>query len=135
MRRIGASLLVVAIAVCASGAALAATQPTRKLSDGANSKRITAAKGTVLSVTLHSTYWMFEPPGGSALRAVGKPSYAPAPVGSCVPGEGCGTVTQIYRAARTGSATINAGRTTCGEALACGPSNGTYVVRVHVTGH
>jgi hypothetical protein len=133
MRKISAALLVVAMAVYASGAALAASPPTRKLSDGANTKRVTVVKGTVLSVTLHSTYWMFEAPGGSALRAVGKPRYTPAPVGSCVPGEGCGTVTQSYRAAKTGSATINAGRTTCGEALACGPANGSYVVRVTVT--
>jgi hypothetical protein len=66
------------------------------------------------------------------LRALGAPKFAPAPVGTCVPGEGCGTVTETYRAIRDGSGAINAGRTTCGEALLCAPSQRTYTVRVVV---
>jgi|SRR5581483_1656820 len=125
-------LLAAGLLAIAPGAGAAGTA-TRKLGWGTNNKSLEVPKGTVLTVTLHSTYWTFDALEGTALRAVGKPVVKAAPPGSCVPGGGCGTVTQKYRAVTTGPATINAGRSVCGEALACGPTNGTYVVYITVT--
>jgi hypothetical protein len=132
MRRI---TLLVAVGAAVLVATASATTATRNLSDGANHSTVRVAKGTTVAVTLHSTYWTFHASSGKALKAVGAPILAPAPIGTCVPGGGCGTVTARYRAVKTGSAAINASRVSCGEALACGPSNSTYVVHITVTAH
>jgi hypothetical protein len=104
----------------------------RALSERNNHRKVRVALGTVLVVTLHSTYWTFHRSTRRTLTAIGVPVFAPAPVGRCVPGEGCGTVTARYRAARAGSATVRASRTSCGEALACGPAAGAFSVTVTV---
>ena len=130
-------VVVAALAVaCAAlvATAVAAGAPQRKLSEPSNHKTVHVAKGTIVIVTLHSTYWGFNAPAGGVLQAVGKPRYAPAGIGACVPGEGCGTVSESYRATRDGSGAINASRTSCGEALLCAPSQRTYTVRVVVAG-
>ncbi|HEV3053625.1 MAG TPA: hypothetical protein VGX45_03145 [Solirubrobacteraceae bacterium] len=133
MRR--ATFLIATAAACAAVAApvaLSAASPTRKLSDTSLHQTVHVSKGTELVVTLHSTYWTFNAPGGRVLTALGSPQVSPAPIGMCVPGQGCGTVTERYRAVKDGTGTINASRTTCGEALLCAPSQRTYAVRVVV---
>ncbi len=52
--------------------------------------------------------------------------------GHCVAGQGCGTVSATWTAVAAGTATVTAGRTVCGEALACGPGQRTYRVTVTV---
>jgi hypothetical protein len=51
---------------------------------------------------------------------------------NCVPGEGCGTVSASFRAAKPGTAILEAGRTTCGEARGCVNGEGAYQVTISV---
>jgi hypothetical protein len=86
-------------------------------------------------VQLASLYWGFpNPPDPSILRPVGSPTLVPAPVGTCVPGGGCGTATATFTAVGAGSTQVSASRTTCGEALLCTGGNGSYAVHVVVQG-
>ncbi len=47
---------------------------------------------------------------------------------------GCNPVRAMFTARAPGIAVLSASRTSCGEALRCGPQNGTYQVSVIVTG-
>ena len=95
-------------------------------------RTVPVVDGMRLMIALDSTYWTFRPvaPGG-VLRAVGQPRVVPR-LGHCVPGQGCGTVTAEFVATGTGSATVEATRTTCGEALRCTAGQGDYRVQVLV---
>ena len=103
--------------------------------DADNGHTITIAVGDQLQVTLHSTYWHFDPAtSGTALRAAGEPNTTASPTGPsnsrCVPGEGCGTVTAMYDAAAPGTADVTASRTSCGEARGCTGNQGSYRLTV-----
>jgi hypothetical protein len=105
------------------------------LTDADDGKSITVRKGTTIVVVLNSTYWMFASSSNpGVLQPQGDPVTAPAPVGTCVPGGGCGTVSITYRAVGDGQATIAASRTSCGEAMTCTGKAGSYSVQVVVTG-
>jgi hypothetical protein len=101
------------------------------VTEAQNHATLTAHVGEVVHVRLGSTYWRFDPLAGAALRTAGSPSFAPHP--SCIPGGGCGTVTQAYRAERAGTVRITASRTTCGEALRCRPDQRSFRVTLVVT--
>lgn len=87
-------------------------------------QKVDVTVGGHVEVVLDSTYWSFRPvtPQG-ILRVDSGPRVAPL-FGHCVPGQGCGTVTIDYTATGPGHATVEATRTTCGEALRCGPGQG-----------
>jgi hypothetical protein len=105
-----------------------------QLSEGANQTTVTVARGSTITVVLHSTYWTIDPPGGPVLVAAGPQTYAPGQgCGATVPGSGCGAVTLVVRAAAAGTAVITANRTSCGEALRCTPDQSTWRVTVRVT--
>jgi hypothetical protein len=95
-------------------------------------------RGDTLTVTLHSTYWTIE--GSSkptVLVAQGPATTAGEPPSSkrCVPGQGCGTVTESFTAVGDGTADVTASRTTCGEAMRCTtPAQSRWVLHVVVTG-
>ena len=99
--------------------------------DTANGQTISIGLGHNLTVTLNSTYWMF---GGSSdpavLEQAGQPTYKGT---ACVPGGGCGTASLRFKALAPGRAVVTATRTSCGEALACGPDQSTYSITVMVT--
>jgi len=100
-----------------------------------NHKVIRIARGTVVTVVLHSTYWRFGPaPGPRVLAQLSAPRVSPRPVraGGCVPGQGCGTVTVGYRAIGAGTALVRASRVSCGEALRCTGGNGLFSVTLIV---
>gem|GEM_PF-3257346 len=100
--------------------------------DAANGHTVTLHVGDSLTVTLHSTYWGF---GGSSNSVVlvsdGVPAVSPSPSG-CVPGQGCGTVVAAFDANAVGTSVVTASRTTCGEALRCPGSAGSYHLTVKV---
>ncbi|HEX5439678.1 MAG TPA: hypothetical protein VFW76_02255, partial [Ktedonobacterales bacterium] len=52
---------------------------------------------------------------------------------SAPPGSGCGTVSQEFRAAKSGIAQISASRVSCGEAMRCVGPAGHYQLTVQVT--
>ena len=102
--------------------------------DNDNGTTVRIGKGATVVVALSSTYWTFpNAPNPAVLQPVGDVTTTPAPIGTCVPGGGCGTVTATYKAVGGGQATIGAARTTCGEALRCTGNQGSYSVLVVVT--
>jgi hypothetical protein len=79
-----------------------------------------------------STFWTVRGSRNpNVLRQDGEPVVAPNLAG-CVPGQGCGTVTASFVAVARGLARVVAKRTTCGEALRCTGSAGSYRVTVVV---
>jgi hypothetical protein len=131
----GATLALVVCAAAAAGVAWAsAAASPRLLSDADNGQTVTVSVGTTLRLVLHSTYWRM---GGSSARSVvaasGSPRYASRPGG--VAGSGNGTVTETFRALRRGRARLSASRFSCGEALRCTPSQGSFSVVVVVSAH
>ena len=105
------------------------------LDEHANNTTVRVVVGADVVLQLHSTYWMNI---GSSRQAVmrenGTPSVHPQPSG-CVPGEGCGLEQATFTAVRAGTAVLSASRTSCGEALACGPANSHYRVTILVVAH
>jgi hypothetical protein len=132
-RVIPALIGVVALSACGSTQAATPKPGNRPvlISESGNRHTVTIHRGQTLQVVLHNTYWQFAAPRTNVLGAVGAPVYAPRRSG-CVPGAGCGTVTARYRTLRTGTATIKATRTSCGEALRCQPGAGSFQVTVVV---
>ena len=100
--------------------------------DGDNGRELTLRPGQQLKVVLASTYWNIVGSSDTAvLRTDGQPHTNPQPSG-CVPGGGCGTVTQVFVAVAAGQAMVTATRTSCGEAMGCVGSSGQYSLRVIV---
>lgn len=128
---LGAILTVVCLASC--GAA-AGGRPGEHLTlrEADKGRTVDVHPGAGVVVVLDSTYWRVAPSSDPAvLREDGQPVYAAHPSG-CVPGEGCGTVTATFHAVSAGRATISASRTSCGEAMGCTASAGSYQVTVVV---
>jgi hypothetical protein len=104
------------------------------VTDRANGSTVHACVGQAIELRLGSTYWQdVRTSAPSVLSSTGAPTVVPASPGSCVPGGGCGTVEEAFRARAAGSADLTAHRTTCGEALACQGSEGTFSVHVVVS--
>ena len=101
--------------------------------DGAS---VTLRQGQELSVSLASTYWdLSVTPAAGPLTVVSESTVPGGPeCGHAVVGSGCGTATIVVRADRPGTASVVGQRTTCGEALRCGPGRDRYEVRVVVAG-
>jgi len=102
------------------------------LTDRAKNTVVRVHLGDHVRVILDSTYWTFGPASNPAvLRSLG-PAHVTTRSG-CVPGQGCGTVTDLFNAVAPGTTTIIATRSSCGEAMGCTAESGTYRVTVRVT--
>lgn len=129
------AVLFVAVGCANSGASHAATTPLPivQIGDARDGGTVSLRVGQKLRVVLHSTYWEFKPVATPlVLRAASAPQVAPK--SGCVPGQGCGTVTELYVARSVGRATVKAARTSCGEAMGCTAAAGEYSVLVVVGG-
>jgi hypothetical protein len=137
----GAAVLVFALPLALADAASGASAtgvPKVTITESSNRHVVTVAKGAHLVVALHSTYWTITPLARrTVLAQVGTqqtggslagPTHACAPV----PGQGCGTVTMHYVAHGAGTVRLTAQRTTCGEAMRCTGSQGSWYVTVRV---
>ena len=114
-------------------ATAAPAQHAYTLSESDNGRTLSVHRGDTLTVILHSTYWAIQPSSNPAVvEAQGSPTVAPQMQG-CVAGQGCGTVTQPYRAVGTGQAQLSAHRDSCGEAMRCTPAQSDWRVTVTVT--
>ena len=103
------------------------------VSESDDGRTLHVSVGQRVVLLLHSTYWMID--GSSdpaAIQPDGDATASPAP--GCVPGAGCGTVSEVFVAVRPGVATLRASRTSCGEALACTDGQGSFAVSLTVTG-
>jgi hypothetical protein len=102
--------------------------------DAANGKAVSARAGDRIELILSSSYWQVT--GSSApgvLRQDGPPVLLSRP-SSCpaIPGLGCTPVRTDFTARTDGKAVIRAGRSSCGEALRCGPGQTRFTVIVVV---
>ncbi|HEV2639466.1 MAG TPA: hypothetical protein VGX23_30285 [Actinocrinis sp.] len=103
--------------------------------------QVTVRSGQQVAVFLFSSYW--GPVSNSApgtLVAEPTPASLPLPdvAGLCgstrVPGGGCGLFVHVFRAGRDGTAVLSGLRTSCGEAMACAPGQGSYRLTVIIEG-
>jgi hypothetical protein len=101
-----------------------------RLSEATEGRTTEVARGDRIVLTLHNTYWTITPPDGRVLTQIGSQEDSPAPAGTCLAGVGCGTVRAEFVASSSGTATVKASRTTCGEAMACPPGEGAYTTYV-----
>jgi len=114
---------------------VAGTPGTIRLADAENGKTVTVTRGTTIVVVLNSTYWTFPTaPDAAVLQQQGGSTVTPAPVGTCVPGGGCGTASVTYKVVGAGRSQVTASRTTCGEAMGCVGNAGSYAVQIVVAG-
>jgi hypothetical protein len=131
-----ALLVFLVLAACgsATGTGVGSPSPSpRQLQvagDAENGTTVDLHVGDRLAVTLHSTYWTISGSSNShVLTAEGPESVSPAP-GGCVPGGGCGTVTMTFDVIGIGSADVIASRVSCGEAMLCTGTQGSYKITV-----
>jgi hypothetical protein len=105
-----------------------------KVDGSKNGQSVQVHVGDVVKITLSSTYWTFDQ-GSDPLvvKEQGAQVVTPDPIGSCLPGMGCGVTTAWYKAMSAGSATVSASRVSCGEALRCVGNEGVYRVTVVVS--
>jgi hypothetical protein len=117
-----------------AGEAPADVPPSTVATEEACGKSLTVRLGEAVVVQLASTYWQFAPPAAaSVLHQRGSTEYAVGPSCPAIPGTGCGTATATYEAVGAGQGTIEAARTTCGEALRCPPGQGSDQCTIAVT--
>lgn len=134
--RNAASILFLLVIVGACGSPVTPSPSPTKLhvaGESANGATVHLRQGDRLEVSLHSTYWAFN--GSSNTRvlvAEGPAVITPSP-GQCVPGGGCGTVEMTFDVVGIGLADVTASRTSCGEALLCTGSQGSYKLTVMAT--
>ena len=85
-----------------------------------------------LELKLESTYWTIHESSNLSVLSLAAPmTISPRPSG-CVPGGGCGLAIASFDAVGVGSADVTASRTSCGEAMRCVGSAGSYRVSVVV---
>jgi len=134
-RGLAVAALCFSTAALASGANAAGASKVT-IGESSNGHVVTIARGTHLVVTLHNTYWTIAPlTGRTVLAQVGSQQTRGQLSGAthaCVPGQGCGTVTMNYVANAAGLVRLSAHRTTCGEAMRCTGSQGSWSVSVRV---
>ena len=96
--------------------------------------------GSTLDVNLESLYWQLDTIPDPRTLALQKQVTTNAIVLSSgqqactasVPGSGCGTRTLTFEAVAAGTVLVHATRTSCGEALRCGPGQQSFALTVNV---
>lgn len=127
---VGTTFLV----ACSSDGAARPPTGTAVISVGAAAGGTTVriSPGSILRVSLGSTYWRFAPDSDpDVLRRTGLTAAADTSAPR-IPGAGRGLVVATYAALAVGSATIRAARSSCGEALRCVGGQGSYRLTVVV---
>jgi hypothetical protein len=129
---IAVTLLLLALSAC--GSTTAPVAQVVALDDSQNGTTIQVHAGDVVSVSLNSTNWTFGAVSDSTvLQPQGDQAVTPAPMGTCLPGMGCGTTTARFTALKSGTAVVSATRVSCGEAMRCVGQQGLYQVTVVVS--
>lgn len=138
-RKHGAIVLALVTVMSFMGLQGASATSVRSLNENSANKIYAVKIGSELTLTLHSMYWSLTPlTPGSGIAPVGTVISKPilpgpnAPAGCGLPGMGCGTQTWKFIAKKSGTFTINASRTSCGEALQCTGPQGSYSVTIKV---
>jgi len=132
MQRLGIALLAVGLAVGLGACGQNLSEV--KVDDSNNGQSVQVHVGDLVKATLGSTYWTFDQGSDPlVLEEQGDQVVTPDPIGSCLPGMGCGVTTAWYKALSAGSATVSASRVSCGEALRCVGNQGLYQVTIVVS--
>ena len=105
---------------------------TKNVSDTENKSTVNVKVGDHILIALHSTYWQFPATTSKMFKQLSEPSYAPL-LGGHIPGSGAGTVTVEYVVEETGTGTLTASRTSCGEAMGCTADQGSFLLNVTAT--
>ncbi len=107
---------------------------TRTLNENSANKTYSIKVGATFHLVLHSMYWTLNPlPSKSAVKTVGDPVGSAAPIGpGRPPGTGQGSLDWTLKAVRVGILTLQATRTSCGEALMCSPDQSKFAVKIKV---
>jgi hypothetical protein len=118
-----------------SSSATTALPVTRTVTYRANGTAIVLHVGEVVRVLLGSTYWTIRGSSNTAVLAAAGPveHVAQGSDSSCVPGAGCGSVSQSFVARAAGRAVVSAHRVICGEAMACSPAQQDFTLTVVVS--
>ena len=130
-----AAVAALAVAGCGVTASAAGGPAMIVINDHANGRTVHAGTGDRVELILSSSYW--DVAGSSAprvLRQDGPATLMPRP-SSCpenIPGVGCVPIRMKFTALADGRAVIKASRTSCGEALRCGPHHTRFTVTVVV---
>ncbi|MCH0557411.1 hypothetical protein [Streptomyces sp. MUM 16J] len=102
---------------------------TLTLDEHANRTTVHVARGSTVSLVLHSTLWpALKDSAPALLQPLGKPAVTHD--ASCVTGGGCGTQTTRYLAHKPGTVVLSDHRTSCGEAKLCTPAQASFTVTV-----
>lgn len=129
------SLIVLAAGVllaCGSTGGLPAHEIAA--TDAQNGQSIAIHVGDTVRLTLNSTEWTVENSSDpTVVKQEGVQVVSPAPRGACLPGMGCGTTTALFKAVKSGTATVRATRGNCGEARRCVGAEGQYQLTVVVS--
>jgi hypothetical protein len=106
-----------------------------RLTETDNGHTVSVPLGSTVTLVLRSTYWQVQGSSSAGILSLASgPDTSAPPMGTCVPGAGCGTVTAAFHAIAAGRASITASRTTCGEAMLCSGTAGAYAVTIVVVG-
>jgi hypothetical protein len=99
-----------------------------------NRSNVRLTVGQRLEFDLHNLYWTVQGSPTPRLLSQDGPTQQvlPSP-GACPPGVGCGLLRTTFTAHQTGTVTLTASRTTCGEALRCTGDQGSYRITVVIT--
>jgi len=107
------------------------------IADSANGKTFKVKSGSIVKVTLNSTFWNFQSStnlSGSETPTLTAIMPGPTAPANCqLPGMGCGTVVWKFKAGKPGRANFVASRTTCGEALRCSAKQSKFMVNFQIS--
>jgi hypothetical protein len=127
--------LAVSLGALVANASTGTAPPTRStvtVTFGDKGSTVRLQVGETLRVLLDNTYWSIGPSSRPRLLAPHGAVRVHPRLTGCVPGEGCGSVTALFRALEPGTAVISASRVSCGEALRCTGGNGSFDVTVRI---
>jgi predicted secreted protein len=97
-------------------------------------KTYTLKVGVNFTLTLHSTYWnLTSLPTSGSIRLTSPVVVSSAAVApGHPPGLGKGSLMWKFRTVRPGTMALTASRNSCGEAMACSPSESNFEVKIKV---
>jgi hypothetical protein len=133
------TIVVIAMTALAAGCGSAAPVPhgpghhgVLVEHDRSNGTTVHVRVGDRVALILSSSYWNIKGSSAPAILRQEGPAKPFGPRGHCVMGGGCQPQRAFFAALAPGTAVITAGRTTCGEALACGGAQRHFSLTVIV---
>ncbi|HEY4459350.1 MAG TPA: hypothetical protein VGN81_33870 [Pseudonocardiaceae bacterium] len=105
--------------------------PAIDIAEQANNSTLHLHPGQIVHIGLHNTYWSDPVSTAPAILSI-EGTVTRTHEGGCPIGSGCGTVSARFVATKPGTARLEAHRSSCGEAMACSPSQRQFTVTVTI---